>query len=57
MMQDARDEVLVLYRAFGLDKQESWKEGEDHIALELEFEQIYASAPLGRTRPATRTSA
>ena len=27
MMQDARDEVLVLYRAFGLDKQESWKEG------------------------------
>ena len=33
MMQDARDEVLVLYRAFGLDKQESWKEGEDHIAL------------------------
>lgn len=40
MMQDARDEVLVLYRAAGLDKQESWKEGEDHIALELEFEQI-----------------
>ena len=40
MMQDARDEVLVLYRTFGLDKQESWKEGEDHIALELEFEQI-----------------
>ena len=43
MMQDARDEVLVLYRAFGLDKQESWKEGEDHIALELEFEQIMAT--------------
>lgn len=40
MMQDARDEVLVLYHAAGLDKQESWKEGEDHIALELEFEQI-----------------
>lgn len=40
MMQDARDEVLVLYRAAGLEKQESWKEGEDHIALELEFEQI-----------------
>ena len=43
MMQDARDEVLVLYRTFGLDKQESWKEGEDHIALELEFEQIMAT--------------
>ncbi len=40
MMQDARDEVLALYRAAGLDKQDSWKEGEDHIALELEFMQI-----------------
>lgn len=40
MMQDARDEVLVLYHAAGLGKRESWKEGEDHIALELEFEQI-----------------
>lgn len=40
MMQDARDEVLVLYRAAGLEKKDTWKEGEDHIALELEFEQI-----------------
>lgn len=40
MMQEARDEVLVLYHAAGLGKRESWKEGEDHIALELEFEQI-----------------
>jgi TorA maturation chaperone TorD len=40
MMQDARDEVLVLYRAAGLTKRDSWKEGEDHLALELEFEQI-----------------
>ena len=46
MMQDARDEVLVLYRAAGLDKQESWKEGEDHIALELEFEQILGERAL-----------
>lgn len=46
MMQDARDEVLVLYRAAGLDKQESWKEGEDHIALELEFEQILCERAL-----------
>ena len=37
MMQDSRDEVLVIYHAAGLEKQESWKEGEDHIALELEF--------------------
>lgn len=35
LMQSARDEVLALYRAAGLSKQESWKEGEDHIALEL----------------------
>ena len=37
MMQDARDEVLAIYRSYGLDKQESWKEGEDHVALEMEF--------------------
>lgn len=46
MMQDARDEVLVLYRAAGLEKQDSWKEGEDHIALELEFEQILCERAL-----------
>ena len=42
LMQSARDEVLALYRAAGLEKQESWKEGEDHIALELEYMQILA---------------
>lgn len=46
MMQDARDEVLVLYHAAGIDKQESWKEGEDHIALELEFESIIGARAL-----------
>ena len=46
MMQDARDEVLVIYRAAGLDKQESWNEGEDHLALELEFEQILSERAL-----------
>ena len=40
LMQEARDEVLVLYHTAGLDKQDSWKEGEDHIALELEFLSI-----------------
>lgn len=43
LMQEARDEVLAIYRSAGLDKQDSWKEGEDHIALELEFEQILAA--------------
>ncbi len=42
MMQSARDEVLALYRAAGLDKDDDWKEGEDHIALELEYMQILA---------------
>lgn len=40
LMQGARDEVLVIYRANGIDKNDSWKDGEDHIALELEFMQI-----------------
>lgn len=42
LMQSARDEVLALYRAAGLDKDDDWKEGEDHIALELEYMQILA---------------
>ena len=37
LMQEARDEVLAVYRSEGLDKLPSWKESEDHIALELEF--------------------
>lgn len=37
MMQAARDEVLALYRSEGVDKAPDWKDGEDHVALELEF--------------------
>lgn len=40
LMQDARDEVLAIYRSQGLDKRSTWKEGEDHIAMELEFMQL-----------------
>jgi TorA maturation chaperone TorD len=40
MMQAARDEVLAIYRAYGIEKTANWKEGEDHLALELEFERI-----------------
>lgn len=43
LMQDARDEVLAIYRANGLDKSESWTVGEDHIAVELEFMRILNS--------------
>lgn len=37
MMQAARDEVLAIYRSCGFTKREDWTEGEDHLALELEF--------------------
>lgn len=40
LMQEARDEVLAIYRSAGLDKLDSWKENEDHVAMELEFMQI-----------------
>lgn len=43
MMQEARDQVLTLYREHGLEKQESWHDGEDHIALEMEFMQVLAN--------------
>lgn len=40
MMQEARDEMLALYRAQGLGKAASWKESEDHLAAELEYMTI-----------------
>ena len=36
-MQDARDQVLAIYRSQGLDRSDAWGEGEDHLALELLF--------------------
>lgn len=41
IMQDARDEVMAIYRAAGLMNDEEFrKSGEDHIATELEYMQI-----------------
>lgn len=37
MMQDARDQVVAIYRSKGLKKAEALDFPEDHIALELEF--------------------
>jgi len=37
VMQDARDEVLKIYREEGLDRAEEFNEPEDHVAFELEF--------------------
>ena len=42
-MGDARDRVLAAYRSEGLDKSPSWKLAEDHVSLELEFEQLLCS--------------
>lgn len=39
LMQGARTEVLAIYRSQGLDKQESWRNSEDHVSVELEFMQ------------------
>lgn len=39
-MGDARDRVLAAYREEGLDKSPSWTLPEDHVSLELEFEQM-----------------
>lgn len=50
LMQGARDEILVIYRAAGIEKKESWKDGEDHIALELEFMQIMSQRALDALR-------
>ena len=43
MMERARSEVYAIYLANGIKKTEAWKEGEDHIALEMEFERIICS--------------
>ena len=50
LMQEARDEVLAIYRSMGLDKQSTWKEGEDHVAVELEFMQILSSRTVDALR-------
>lgn len=40
MMEKARQEVYAIYCANGVSKTEDWREGEDHISLEMEFERI-----------------
>lgn len=40
VMQQARKEVAAVYASHGVGSQPSWKEGEDHLAAELEFMQI-----------------
>lgn len=40
MMQDARDEVLALFRAEGFVKSEDFKDNEDHMAMLLSYERL-----------------
>lgn len=42
LMDSARDEVVKLYRQAGFKKDPSWKQGEDHISLELEYMSVLA---------------
>jgi TorA maturation chaperone TorD len=50
LMQDARDEVLAVYRSAGLEKKPSWKEGEDHISLEMEYLQVLCQRTIDALR-------
>lgn len=50
LMQEARDEVLAIYRSQALDKSKTWQESEDHIAMECEF----MAAMAARTAQACR---
>jgi TorA maturation chaperone TorD len=57
VMQEARDQVVRLYRQEGLDKEHSFREPEDHIALELEFMAhlcVKAAEALDKDPEATR---
>jgi TorA maturation chaperone TorD len=57
LMQDARDEILTLYRAYGVKPDESWKVGEDHISLELEFMKTLGQRALDALRSGDESTA
>ena len=40
MMEKARQQVFEIFRENGITKSKDWHEGEDHIALEMEFERV-----------------
>ncbi|MDR1183302.1 MAG: molecular chaperone TorD family protein [Coriobacteriales bacterium] len=50
LMQDARDEILAIYHAYGVKPNESWKVSEDHISLELEFMKTLGQRALDALR-------
>lgn len=50
LMQDARDEILAIYRAYQVKPAVSNKLNEDHISLELEFVQTLGKRALDSLR-------
>ena len=50
IMQDSRDEVMAIYRAAGMVNSESWRAGEDHIAVELEYMTVMAQRSLDASK-------
>lgn len=42
LMQEARDEVVQVYRASGVQTDPSWTDPEDHVGVELAYMQIMA---------------
>lgn len=57
LMERARQEVYAIYCANGISKTEAWREGEDHISLEMEFERIISSRTIDALRAADMTEA
>jgi TorA maturation chaperone TorD len=57
LMQDARDEILAIYRAYGVKPHESWKVSEDHISLELEFMKTLGQRALDALRSGDESAA
>ena len=57
MMQKARDEVLALFAGQGIARTEAWKEGEDHVALELEFQRSLGDRAIEAVREGDRRRA
>lgn len=43
LMQEARNEVVAIYRKSGMAVAEAWADPEDHVAIELEYMQFMAT--------------
>ena len=55
LMQEARDEVLAIYRSAGLDKQDTWKEGGITLHSSWSSSRSWPRARSKRCAKATKT--